>query len=239
MNCIPATGRLQGGCYCSSLNDCCTRRSRKHSRQRKWHMCQVCKLLSLTSLHRCLQGQSMAVKDWIYTGNTARREEQTCRLGVVAERINYLCGHSWGESSRFEARPTEAVYTDRKVRGHASKHVVGAKLQGLKAGHQGREWLEIYCSFSAKSCSRPYVSMTQRIYTAVQKLESDRGLRGLYCWMISHAFKLLFTNGRYFVWSVCKVQNAVQWFTGLRFKALKILLSCKICADLSMNRFLF
>lgn len=75
------------------------------------------------------------------------------RLGVAAERINYLCGSSWGESSRFEARPTEAVYTDRKVRGHASKHVVGAKLQGLRAGHQGREWLQIYNSFSAKSCS--------------------------------------------------------------------------------------
>lgn len=66
-------------------------------------------------------------------------------------------------------RPTEAVYTDRKVRGHASKHVVGAKMQGLRAGPQGRAWLEIYYSFSAKSCSRPYVSMTQRIYRTAER----------------------------------------------------------------------
>ncbi len=113
---------------------------------------QVCKLPSLTSLHRCLQGQSMAHKEWTQETQLSARSGNR-RLGVAAERINYLCGRSWGESSRFEARPTEAVYTDRKVRGHASKHVVGARLQGLRAGHQGREWLEIYYSFSAKSCS--------------------------------------------------------------------------------------
>lgn len=94
----------------------------------------------------------MAHKEWMQETRLNVRSSNR-RLGVAAERINYLCSHSWGESSRFEARPTEAVYTDRKVRGHASKHVVGAKLQGLRAGHQGREWLEIYYSFSAKSCS--------------------------------------------------------------------------------------
>lgn len=121
-------------------------------------MCHVFKLLPLTSLHRCLQGHSMTIK----TERTQRTQlnvrSKNPRLGVVTERINYLCGNSWGESSRFEARPTEAVYTERKVRGHASKHVVGARLQSLRAGHQGWEWLEIYYSFSAKSCSLPCIN---------------------------------------------------------------------------------
>lgn len=50
---------------------------------------------------------------------------------------------------RSEARPTEAVYMDRKVRGHASKHVVGAKLQGLESWPQEmrkiRDLLQLFC----------------------------------------------------------------------------------------------
>lgn len=60
-------------------------------------------------------------KDWMHAGNTAQCEEHNPRLSVVVERINYLCGNSWGESSRFETRPTEAVFTDREVRGHAEQ----------------------------------------------------------------------------------------------------------------------
>lgn len=53
------------------------------------------------------------------------------------------------EKVRSEVRPTEAVYMDRKVRGHASKHVVGAKLQGLENWPPGtrkiRDLLQLFC----------------------------------------------------------------------------------------------
>lgn len=150
-----------------SQNNCCTTLTGKHSRQMQTHrQTHVPSLWTAVTYFtpQMFTRSKHGHKEWMNAGNTAQSEERNRRLGAEADRINYLCSHSWGESSRFEARPTEAVYTDRGVRGHASKHVVGAKLQGLRAGHRGWEWLEIYYSFSAKSCSWPYVSMTRRIY---------------------------------------------------------------------------
>jgi len=133
-------------------NNCCTRRNRKHSRHRQTHgemrTCQVCKLLSLSSLHRCLQGHSMAIKTECMQGTQLDVRSTTPGLSVVVERINYLCGNSWSERSRFETQPTEAVFTDRKVRGHAGKHVVGARLQD-ESWAPGRRMirylLQIFC----------------------------------------------------------------------------------------------
>lgn len=116
-------------------------------------------------------------KDWMHAGNTVRCEEQNPRLSVAVGRINYLCSNSWGESSRFETHPTEAVFTDRKVRGHASRHVVGARLQGLRAGHQGGEWLEIYY-ISLLFCKvMPSATMYHWHGGSLQKTSEQKGKR--------------------------------------------------------------
>lgn len=129
-----------------SQNKCCARRTRKHSRQR-----QTCREIHAPSrrtpvtyfVPQLFTRSQQDHKDWTNARGTAQREENP-QVSVAAEHINYLCGHSSGESSRSEARPTKAVYKGRKVRGHGSKHVAGARLLGLRARHQGREWSDLF-----------------------------------------------------------------------------------------------
>lgn len=74
---------------------------------------------------------------WMRCEPSAKGEKNP-GLGAVAERINYLCQpflrwtrRSWGAANGG------GLMRGRRVRGHAGKHVVGAKLQGRRAGHRG------------------------------------------------------------------------------------------------------
>lgn len=76
--------------------------------------------------------------------------EKNCRLGVLVERINYLCSHPRGESGKAAARPQEEVYLDHEVRGRAGKHVAAAKQRGLRSRSAGtgkiRDLLQLFCN---------------------------------------------------------------------------------------------
>lgn len=158
MNSIPATSRLYSGCTVlfspcrgSSFNkiiaveDTVGDIAGKGKHTQRNACAKSVTYLTPQMFTRSKHGH----KDWMCARSAAQCEGQNCRLGVLVERINYLCSHSWGESSRSEARPTEAVYMDRKVRGHAGKHVVGAKLQGLESWPPGmrkiRDLLQLFC----------------------------------------------------------------------------------------------
>lgn len=67
----------------------------------------------------------------------ARGAGKNCRLGVLVERINYLCSRPRGEGGKPAARPQEEVYLDHEVRGRAGKHVAGAKQRGLRSWSAG------------------------------------------------------------------------------------------------------
>ena len=98
-------------------------------------------------------------KHWV---DAAPCEGRNWGFRVLAEHINYLYSRSWGEHSGIDVRPTDAVYMDQKVRGHASKHVVGAKLRGLESRPPGMR--EIYDRFIfCRVMQAAYVSVTQMI----------------------------------------------------------------------------
>lgn len=84
------------------------------------------------------------------------------RLGVLAPRINYLCSRSWGESGRFETRPTKRSTRTAKSEGMPANMWQMPSCRVQWAGHEGWKRLEIYGGFCAKSCSQACVWMTQR-----------------------------------------------------------------------------
>lgn len=87
------------------------------------------------------------------------------RLGVLVERINYLCSHPRGEGGKPAAgHKKRSTWTTRSEGAAANMwQVPSSGVSG--AGRQGRERFEIYYSFSAMSCRQPRaLSMTQRMY---------------------------------------------------------------------------